>query len=95
MESYELIRRGYHLEGKSARKLAIDLGHSRKTVKKVLSLESPPGYRLFKPREHRVLGPFIQAIETWLREDEGRPRKQRHTAQKVFERLRDEFGFCV
>ncbi len=93
MESYEFIRRGYHLDGKSIREISRDFGHSRKTVKKVLSLEAPPGYRLSKARGHRVLGPFIQAIETWLKGDEGRPRKQRHTAQKVFERLRDEYGY--
>ena len=28
-----------------------------------------------------------------LEDDLGRPRKQRHTAKRVFERLRDEYGF--
>jgi hypothetical protein len=28
-----------------------------------------------------------------LAEDEDRPKKQRHTAKRIFERLRDEHGF--
>lgn len=93
VESYEIIRRRYHLEGKSIRKIASELGHARKTIRKVLGLEKPPGYRLSKPREPRVLGSYTQVIEAWLQEDDGKPRKQRHTGQKVFERLRDEHGF--
>ena len=93
VEAYELVRRKYHLDGMSIRQIAKELGHSRKTVNKVLGLVSPPGYRQSKPRIHRILGPYVQAIESWLRDDEGRPRKQRHTGQRVYERLRDEHGF--
>lgn len=40
------------------------------------------------------LGGFIEVIEQWLCEDLGRPRKQRHTAKRVFGRLREEHGFA-
>jgi transposase len=36
---------------------------------------------------------FTEIIDTWLREDLDRPRKQRHTAKRVLDRLRDEHGF--
>ena len=73
VEAYELVRRKYHLDGMSIRQIAKELGHSRKTVNKVLGLVSPPGYRQSKPRIHRILGPYVQAIESWLRDDEGPP----------------------
>ncbi len=37
-------------------------------------------------RVHRI-------IDAWLREDADRPRKQRHTAKRVLDRLREEHGF--
>ena len=37
---------------------------------------------------------FTAIIDQWLREDLGRLKKQRHTAKRVFERLRDEHGFA-
>ncbi|MFD1676369.1 IS21 family transposase [Alicyclobacillus fodiniaquatilis] len=40
-----------------------------------------------------VLGPYLDAVDTWLEEDERMPRKQRHTARHIFHRLRDEYGF--
>jgi transposase len=53
----------------------------------------PPGYRLRAPRGKPRLGPFVERIEQILAEDESAPRKQRHTATRIFERLRDEFGY--
>ncbi len=38
-------------------------------------------------------GLFTGFIDQWLLEDLSRNRKQRHTAERVFERLRDEPGF--
>jgi len=39
------------------------------------------------------LGPFIAVIDKILADDTGRPKKQQHTAKRIFERLRDEHGF--
>jgi transposase len=33
-------------------------------------------------------------IDAWREEDQTRPRKQRHTAQRIYERLRDEHGYA-
>ena len=39
------------------------------------------------------LDPFIPVIDRILFDDKSRPRKQHHTAKRIFERLRDEYGF--
>ena len=39
------------------------------------------------------LEPFTAVIDQILVDDLRRPRKQRHTAQRIFQRLRDEHGF--
>ena len=91
---YEVIRRKVLVDGLSQRMVARELGHSRKTVKKAVEQPLPPGYRRQKPRTQPVLEPVTAIIEAWLEADRERPRKQRHTAQRVFERLRDEHQFA-
>lgn len=93
VEHYELIRRKVLIEGRSRRAVAKELGHSRKTVDKALATAVPAGYRLSKPRAQPVLEPVKGIIDAWLEEDRQRPRKQRHTAERIYERLRDEHGF--
>jgi transposase len=39
------------------------------------------------------LDPYLGVIDQILADDQGMPRKQRHTAKRIFERLRDEHGF--
>lgn len=41
------------------------------------------------------MGPYIEIIKTWLEEDKSRPRKQRHTARRIYNRLKDEYGFVM
>ena len=90
---YELIRRKVRVDGLSQRVVARELGHSRKTVKKALEHPLPLGYRRKQPRRQPVLEPVTAIIEAWLAADRARPRKQRHTAKRVLERLRDEHQF--
>ena len=59
----------------------------------MLSFSEPPGYRRTAPIKRPKLDGFTEIIDQWLRDDVGRPRKQRHTAKRIFERLRDEHGF--
>jgi len=58
-----------------------------------MSFSVPPGYRRTAPIRRPKLDGFREIIERWLVEDVGRPRKQRRTAKRVFDRLRDEHGF--
>ncbi len=53
----------------------------------------PPGYRRTAPVKRPKLDGFTEIIDAWLLEDADRPRKQRHTAKRVLDRLRDEHGF--
>src|SRR5258707_12347424 len=59
----------------------------------MLSFSVPPGYRRTAPIKRPKLDEFTEVIDQWLRDDVGQHRKQRHTAKRVFDRLRDEHGF--
>jgi transposase len=77
----------------SERAAARHFGISRDSVRKMLSFSVPPGYRRTTAIRRPKLDGFTEIIDAWLVEDRGRNRKQRHTAKRVFERLRDEHGF--
>jgi transposase len=93
VEHYELIRRKVVIEGKSQRDVAKELRHSRKTIAKALKLRIPPGYRLSKPRPGPVIEPVRHIIDAWLEQNKHTRPKQRQTGQRIYERLRDEYGF--
>src|SRR3972149_11345810 len=94
VEHYELIRRKLLLEVVRQGDTAQALGHSRKTVAKALALRLPPGYRLGEPRPRPVLEPVQGIIDAWLEQNRiARHPKQRQTAQRIYERLRAEYGF--
>ena len=92
MELYLKVRLAIR-DGMSAREAARHFGISRESVKKMLSFSVPPGYRRTAPIKQPKLDGFTEVIEQWLRDDAGQHRKQRHTAKRVFDRLRDEHGF--
>lgn len=64
-----------------------------RTLKKILAHAEAPGYRKNKPRPKPKLEPFLPVIQHILEADRTVPRKQRHTARRIFERLRDEHGY--
>jgi transposase len=92
VELYRKVRLACR-DGMSAREAARQFGISRDSVKKMMSFSVPPGYRRTAPVRRPKLEGFIAIIDQWLGDDAGRPRKQRHTAKRVFDRLRDEHGF--
>jgi transposase len=63
------------------------------TLQKILRHEEPPGYRKRKDRKKPVLGPYVALIHEILEADKAAPPKQRHTANRIFERLRER-GYC-
>ena len=94
MVDVEYIRKLKLVQHWSIRQIASRLDISRNTVTKYLSAPDPtPRYRLAIPRPRPVLGAFEGVIRLWLNEDKLRPRKQRHTAHRIYERLRDEYFF--
>ena len=94
MELYRKVRQAYFRQGLSKRAIARDFGISRDSVDKMIVYSAPPGYRRTAPVKRPKLDGFTEIIDQWLREDAGRPRKQRHTAKRVLDRLRDEHGFA-
>jgi transposase len=63
------------------------------TLKKILSHEEPPGYRRTKPPRRPKIDPVLPVIRQILADDAKAPKKQRHTARRIWQRLRDEHGF--
>jgi transposase len=94
MELWTEIRRKVLVEGVSVRQICRDHGVSHHTVAKMLELSEPPGYRTSAARPRPKLGAFLQAIDEILFADRDAPAKQRHTAKRIFERLRDEHGYA-
>lgn len=92
MDQYEYIRTAHRVYQKSIKQICRETGHSRETVRKVLRSE-PCGYSFRAEQPYPVLGPFLQVIDQWLTEDRARPRKQRHTAKRIYDRLVREMGF--
>lgn len=62
-------------------------------VDKMLRFSIPPDYVRKGPPVRPKLDPFVGVIDAILEEDKSRPKKQRHTSKRIFERLRDEYGF--
>lgn len=92
MDQYELIRTAQRIYGKSGREIARETGHSRNTVKKALEGQLW-GYSSRRHQPYPVLGQYLDLIDGWLLADREAPKKQRHTAHRVYERLVDEYGF--
>jgi len=93
VELYARVRRAVLVEGRSQRAVAREFGLARKTVRKMLEYSVPPGYRRQKPVRRPKLGAWQGVIDAILEEDKQRPRKQRHTAKRIFERLRAEHSY--
>lgn len=89
---YDYIRTAHRVYGKSIKQIARETGHSRNTIRRALKGE----YSHYKPRAQQpypVLGPYLSIIDGWLKEDQDRPRKQRHTATRIIQRLKKEHGY--
>jgi len=93
VDLYRRVRLACHHDGLSRREAARRFGIDRKTIAKMLAFSVPPGYRRSGPPRRPKLDPFTGIIDRILEGDQGSHRKQRHTAKKIFERLRDEYGF--
>jgi len=93
VELYVKIRRAVMVEGKSEREVARYFGVHRQTVKKMCQYAIPPGYRRKSAPVSPKLAAFIDIIDAILESDKTVHSKQRHTAIRILERLRDEHGF--
>ena len=94
VEVYAAVRRFVFVDGRSRREAAKIFGLSRDTIQKICAFSAPPGYQRSKPPVRPRLDPFIAMIDAMLDGDKTAPPKQRHSAKRIFERLRDEHGFA-
>jgi transposase len=95
VELFEQIRRDHDREGLSKRALAARYGVHRRTVGLALGSAVPPPRKRPEGRLAPKLGEYRELIDSWLIADREAPLKQRHTARRVWERLRDEHGVEV
>ena len=94
MDQIHDIRNRFYHKGEKISQIAKTLNIDWKTVQKYVDMEdfNPP-----KPKqasEYRLcpkLEPFKETIDSWLQADKQAPRKQRHTATRVFKRLQESF----
>jgi transposase len=94
VELYARVRRAVQIEGLSERGAAREFGISRETVRKMLRYSIPPGYIRQQPIQRPKLGAWMGIIDQILEQDKSRPAKQRHSAKRIFERLREEYAFA-
>lgn len=94
VEVYAAVRRFVFIDGNSRREAARVFGLSRETVGKMCRFSLPPGYTRTVPVAKPKLGALLAVIDLILETDRAAPVKQRHTAKRIFERLRDEHGFA-
>jgi transposase len=95
VEQFEQIRRDRDREGLSIRALAAKHGVHRRAVRQALASPVPPPKRMPASRPAPKLGAFRDLIDQWLVADLEAPRKQRHTAKRIWRRLVDEHGAQV
>lgn len=93
MDQINDIRNRFYLKGQNLSQIASTLKVDWKTVQKYVDMEdfNQTPKKLKKHRITPKLDPFKATIDTWLENDKKAPRKQRHTAKRVFERLRESF----
>jgi transposase len=93
VEVYARVRRAVQVDGKSIREAAREFGLARKTIRKMLQFSLPPGYKRKKPVARPKLGPWVGIIDQILAEDPSQPKKPRHTAKRIWDRLKAEHSF--
>jgi hypothetical protein len=84
MKQWNDIRQRVLVQGESKRQILRETGMHWTTLEKILTHSSPPGYRASGPRHRPKLGPHVDWIEKILDQDKSAPRKQRHTAKRIF-----------
>ena len=93
MKQWADIRRRVLKDGESKRQILRETGMHWKTLEKILAHSSPPGYRRTKQPVKSKLDPFVDIIKKIVEDDKQLKKKQRHTAKRIFDRIKKENGF--
>jgi hypothetical protein len=92
VELFEAILRDRRIQGLSIRELAERQKVHRRAVRAALASALPPPRKEYVARSRPVTDPWAEVIDAWLIADKDAPRKQRHTARRVWQRLVAEHG---
>jgi hypothetical protein len=92
VELFEQIRRDRRIDGLSIRELAERHRVHRRTMRQALASALPPPRKAYPHRPRPAIDPYIEVIDAWLLSDRDVPRKQRHTARRVWQRLVAKHG---
>jgi len=92
VELFEQIRRDQRTGGSSIRELAGRHRVHRRTVRQALASAVPPQRKAYRQRPRPAVDPYAAVIDEWLLADREVPRKQRHTARRIWQRLVAEHG---
>jgi len=95
VELFEAIRRDRRVEALSIRELAERHKVHRRAVRQALASALPPPRKEYVARTRPATDPWSEVIDAWLAADKDVPRKQRHTARRVWQRLVAEHGATV
>ena len=87
VELFEQIRRDHRLDERSIRELANRHKVHRRTVRQALDDAVPPSRKVYPLRPRPAIDAWVMVIDAWLIADEDAPRKQRHTARRIWQRL--------
>ena len=93
MDKVHSIRQLFYEQGKSVSAIAAETGHDRKTISKYLDMtdfNTPEPKKEDPENMCPKLDAYKPLIDQWLLDDRKAPRKQRHTAKRVFKRLQTE-----
>ena len=93
MDLWTEVRRRVLTGELSRRQAAKEYGLNYRTIRKIVDHVDPPGYRRVKPRQRPKMEPFLPRIAQILEADKSAPKKQRHTAKRIFDRLVEEHGY--
>ena len=88
----EIRRRVLH-KAISKRQACREYGLGWRTLARILQHEEPPGYQRKQPRRKPKLEPYLPIIHEMLEQDRQAPKKQRHTSQRIFDRLVKEHAY--
>jgi transposase len=94
MAKVNYIKHLRDVEDKSILQIVNQVGVNWRTAKKYADcLDWNKENKPIKERKFPIMDPYREIVDTWLLEDKNRPKKQRHTAKRVYDRLMEEFGF--
>jgi transposase len=92
MDQWIELRRRIRNRSIALRQISRETGLHQKTLRKIRDNSQPPGYRRAARRSRSKIGPYLDRIKAIIEADKHAPRKQHHTAIKIWQILQHE-GF--